>query len=132
FLSPLVGMQMTQNVIDALVEIDGEHEDVYKENGEKLLAKLKEIDTIYTEKIADIPEENRILVTSERAYQYMASDYGLKEGYICAIDTEENGTPAQIKNLVEFIKENHVEALFVETNVDKRPMETVARETGVD
>src|SRR5699024_9869231 len=96
FLSPLVGMQMTQNVIDALVEIDGEHADVYKENGEKLLAKLKEIDTIYKEKIADIPEENRILVTSERAYQYMASDYGLKEGYIWAIDTEENGTPAQI------------------------------------
>ena len=132
FLSPLVGMQMTQNVIDALVEIDAEHADVYKENGEKLLAKLKEIDTVYKEKIADIPEENRILVTSERAYQYMASDYGLKEGYIWAIDTEENGTPAQIKNLVEFIKENHVEALFVETNVDKRPMETVARETGVD
>lgn len=132
FLSPLVGIQMTQNIMDALMEIDPEHADVYKENGEKLLEKLKEMDTVYKEKIAEIPEENRILVTSERAYQYMASDYGLKEGYIWAIDTEENGTPAQIKNLVEFINENHVEALFVETNVDKRPMETVARETGVD
>lgn len=132
FLSPLVGIQMTENIIDALVEIDKEHADVYKENGEKLLTELKEMDELYKEKIADIPEDKRILVTSERAYQYMASDYGLEEGFIWAIDTEENGTPAQIKSLVEFIKENNVEALFVESNVDKRPMETVASETGAE
>lgn len=132
FLSPLVGIQMTENIIDALVEIDKEHADVYKENGEKLLTELKEMDELYKEKIADIPEDKRILVTSERAYQYMASDYGLEEGFIWAIDTEENGTPAQIKSLVEFIKENNVEALFVESNVDKRPMETVTSETGAE
>src|SRR5690606_33639451 len=72
-----------------------------------------------------------ILVTSERAFQYMASHYGLKEAYIWEIDTEENGSPTQIKNLVDFIKSHDVSVLFMESNVDPRPMETVANETGV-
>lgn len=132
FLDPLVGIQMTENTRDALIEVDPEHKQLYEENAEKYLDQLKEIDKEYQEKIGEIPEEHRILVTSERAYQYLADRYGLKEGYIWAIDTEENGTPEQITSLVKFIKKNGVPALFVETNVDTRPMETVSQETGVD
>lgn len=132
FLDPVVGIQMTENIIDALVQIDPKNEEAYKENGEALLEKLRDIDQMYKEKIAEIPEENRILVASEHAFQYMTERYGLKHGYIWAIDTEENGTPEQIKSLVEFVKENDVPVLFVESNVDKRPMETVSKETGVE
>lgn len=130
FLSPIVGMTMVENVMDALVEIDPRNAETYKKNGEEFLQKLHEIDEMYKEKIAKIPPEKRILVTSERAFQYMTSHYGLQEGYIWTIDTEENGTPHQIKNLVQFIQDNNITALFVESNVDKRPMETVANETG--
>ncbi|HEY4578605.1 MAG TPA: zinc ABC transporter substrate-binding protein [Savagea sp.] len=129
FLSPAVGIQMVENTIKGLIEIDPDNKETYEKNGEKFLNELKDIDALYTEKINEIPEEKRILVTSERAFQYMADRYGLKEGYIWAIDTEENGTPEQIKSLVEFIKEHEVTSLFVESNVDKRPMETVAKET---
>lgn len=132
FLDPNVVIQMTENARDALVEIDAENKEIYEENAENLLAKLHELDEEYETKIGEIPEERRILVTSERAYQYMAKQYGLEEGFIWEIDTDENGTPAQIKSLVEFVKENDVPALFVETNVDKRPMETVSNETGVE
>src|SRR5690625_7921400 len=78
-----------------------------------------------------MPEEERILITSERAFQYLADRYGLKEGYIWSVDTEENGTPEQITSLIEFIKENEPPVLFVESNVDTRPMETVSKESGV-
>lgn len=132
FLSPAVGIQMVENTIKGLIEIDPDNKETYEKNGEKFLNELKDIDALYTEKINEIPEEKRILVTSERAFQYMADRYGLKEGYIWAIDTEENGTPEQIKSLVEFIKEHEVTSLFVESNVDKRPMETVAKETGAE
>lgn len=132
FLDPNVVIQMTENARDALVEIDEENKEVYEDNAENLLAKLHKLDEEYATKIGEIPEERRILVTSERAYQYMAQQYGLEEGFIWEIDTDENGTPEQIKSLVEFVKENDVPALFVETNVDKRPMETVSNETGVE
>lgn len=132
FLDPVNGIQMAENVHKALVEVDPDNKEVYDENAEKYLDQLKEIDTLYKEKIDSLPEEQRILVTSERAYQYMAKRYGLKEGYIWAIDTEEGGTPEQITSAINFIKENNPPVLFVESNVDKRPMETVSNETGVE
>src|SRR5699024_3834421 len=95
-------------------------------------AQLQEIADEYEEKLGEIPEENRVLVTSEQAYQYMTKRYGLEGGFIWAIDTEENGSPEQIKSLLAFIQEHEPPVLFVETNVDTRPMETVAAESGVE
>lgn len=131
FLDPNVVIQMTENARDALIEVDSDNQAKYEENADKLLDQLQALDQDYQTKIAEIPEENRVLVTSERAYQYMAKRYGLEEGFIWEIDTEENGTPAQIKALVKFIQDHKVPALFVETNVDGRPMETVSNETGI-
>lgn len=132
FLDPHVGMLMVENARDAFIEIDPDNKTYYKENAESYLAKLEEIAHDYEQKINDIDEEDRILITSERAYQYVAERYGLKEGYIWAIDTEEAGSPEQLKELVAFIEKTEPPVLFVETNVDKRPMETVAQETGVE
>src|SRR5690625_1606490 len=73
FLDPVVGIQMAENIRDAFIEIDPDHEETYEENAETYLEVLKEIDHEYADKINEIPEENRILVTSERAYQYMAN-----------------------------------------------------------
>jgi len=61
----------------------------------------------------------------------LAARYGLREGYVWAIDTDEQGTPLQILDLVRFVRTNNVPALFVESNKDPRAIETVSRETGV-
>lgn len=131
FISPSVGIKMAEDMRDALMEKDPDSKEYYEESANKYIERLKEIETNYADKINEIPEENRVLVTSERAFQYMADDYGLKEGYIWAVDTEENGSPEQIKSLIQFINENKVPILFVESNVDTRPMETVSKETGI-
>lgn len=131
FISVKVGMIMAEDTKNALIAADPDNKEEYEKNGEAYLDRLKELDKDYTEKIADIPEENRTLVTSERAFQYMARDFGLKEGYIWEIDTEENGSPEQIKDLIAFLEENDVPGMFLETNVDSRPMDTVSKESGV-
>lgn len=130
FLSPKVGMIYTENIRDGLISADPDNEDLYTENAEDYLAELAEIDDTYTELIADIPSEDRILVTSEQAFQYMVEDYDLDAGYIWAIDTDEQGTPDQINDLIALVRDRDVPALFVEANVDERPMETVSSETG--
>lgn len=132
FLDPVVGIEMTKKVRDAFIEVDPDNEATYEENAEIYLEKLIEIDEQYQTFIEKIPEENRTLVTSERAYQYLAARYGLREGYIWAIDTEENGSPEQIKSLLTFLEETSPPVLFIETNVDKRPMETISRESGIE
>src|SRR5699024_10960181 len=105
---------------------------VFKENAQNYFEELQAIDEEYEQKINEIPQENRLLVTSERAYQYMAKRYGLEEGFIWEIDTEEQGTPEQIKSLIQMIEDKQPPVLFVESNVDRRAMETVSQETGVE
>lgn len=131
FLDPVVGKLMAESIRDTLMEIDADNKADYEARATDYIAQLEALDEQYRETIEALPEERRILVTSERAYQYMAKRYGLEEGYIWAIDTEENGTPEQIKQVIEFINEKKPPVLFVETNVDRRPMETVSAETGV-
>ncbi len=132
FIDPTVGIIMAENVKDGLIAVSPENKEEIEENAKAYLETLKEMDEQYKTRIGEIPEEDRVLVTSERAYQYMADRYNLKEGFIWEIDTEENGTPEQITTLVNFIKEEEPPVLFVESNVDTRPMETVSNESGVD
>lgn len=131
FTDPAVGIVMAEDLRDALVAFDPEHKAAYVQRAERYIARLREVDQKYLETIQAIPEDRRILVTSERAFQYMTAHYGLKEAYIWEIDTEENGSPKQIKALVQFVKDHSVPVLFIESNVDPRPMEIVAKETGV-
>lgn len=131
FINPAVGIIMAQNMRDVFIERDPTRKENYKQRTANYLEKLQAIDQDYKEKISNIPEDRRILVTSEHAFQYMTKEYGLKEEYIWSIDTEETGSPEQIKALISFIKEHKVPILFIESNVDKRPMQMVSKETNV-
>lgn len=131
FISPKVGIIMAENIRDAFIETLPEHEEYFTENAENYLNELREVEEQYTEKIGEIPKEDRVFIASEQAFQYMTSEYDIKEGYIWAIDTEEDGTPEQIQNAISFVKENKPNVLFVESNVNTNPMQTVSEETGV-
>lgn len=131
FISPKNGIIMSEAVRDALVAADPENKDFYEANATEYISKLKVIDELYKTEIDAIPEANRILVTSEKAFQYMTADYGLREAYIWAIDTEELGTTEQLKSLLETLKVDAPPYLFLESNVDTRPMETISKESGI-
>lgn len=131
YLDVTVAMQYVRNARDGLIAVDPDYADVYERNAEAYLAELEQLHEQYVKMFGEIPPERRVLVTAERAFQYMAARYGFREGYVWAIDTDEQGTPRQILDLVRFVRSNQVPALFLESNVDPRPLETVSRETGV-
>ncbi|GAB4074737.1 hypothetical protein GCM10028778_22400 [Barrientosiimonas marina] len=61
--------------------VDPDHEDVYKKNAEDYIGELEGIDQEYENKINDIPEEDRVFMASERAYQYLTERYGFKRRF---------------------------------------------------
>ncbi|MEI3607335.1 zinc ABC transporter substrate-binding protein [Pseudogracilibacillus sp. SE30717A] len=132
FIDPVVGIHMVEDMRDAFIEVDPDNKDYYEERATDYLDRLNEIEQNYAQQFSDLPEENKTLVTSECAFQYMLDRYDMGEACIWKVDTEENGSPEQIKSLVSFIKEHNVPILFLESNVDERPMETVSKESGVD
>lgn len=131
FIDPNVGIEMAKAVRDGLIEADPAHTDAYEKQAEAYLEKLADIEQRYADTFSAIPEAERVLVTSERAFQYLADRYGLTEYYIWQIDTEENGSGQQLVTLIEQLQGVDVKHLIVESNVDRRPMEMVSAETGV-
>ncbi|WP_408955723.1 metal ABC transporter solute-binding protein, Zn/Mn family [Natroniella sp. ANB-PHB2] len=119
------------NIRDALIELDPEGEEYYQQRAVDYQEELGELDEWIKEQVEQIPVENKILVTSEGAYRYFVEAYGFEEGFIWQINSHEEGTPQQIANLIDSIRDQEVKAVFVETSVSHRPMERVAEEVGV-
>ncbi|MGF3054961.1 metal ABC transporter solute-binding protein, Zn/Mn family [Microbacterium sp. YY-01] len=131
FLDPNVGIIYTENIRDGLIQADPENADAYTNNADAYINELSAIDREYAAAIERIAPHHRTFVTSENAFQYMNERYGLTGLYIWAIDTGDLGSPSQIAHLVETLKQQPVPALFIESNVDTRPMQTVSQETGI-
>lgn len=129
FVSPKVGVLMAKRVRDALIEADPAHAETYETNAAKYLEDLEALEQKYEKTFADIPQERRVFIACEQAFQYLVKAYGLTGGYIWAIDTDKAGSPSQIKSAIAFVKEHKPPVLFVESNVDRRPMETVSDAT---
>lgn len=81
-------------------------------------------------RIADIPEPQRWLVTCEGAFSYLARDFGLRELYLWPINADQMGTPQQVRNVIDTVREHDIPAVFCESTVSDAPARQVARETG--
>ncbi|MET3696044.1 iron/zinc/copper transport system substrate-binding protein [Bacillus oleivorans] len=125
------GIKYAENARDALIKIDPEHAADYSENAEKYISKLESLHDEVIEKFSQIPKDKRFLVTSEGAFKYFGTAYDFHAGYIWEINAENQGTPDQVTQIVELIKEKNIHVLFVETSIDSRSMEMVSAETGV-
>src|SRR5699024_7960748 len=86
----------------------------------------------YQQEVGDLQDDRKVLVTSERAFQYMAVRYDLREGYLWSVDTVDVGTPDLIISTIDFVNEDDPPASFVESNVTLALLETIALDTGID
>ena len=125
------GVIYAKNIAKQLIAKDPEHKDTYQKNLDKYVAELDKLDKDAKERLAKIPEEKKLIVTSEGCFKYFSKAYGVPSAYIWEINTEEEGTPEQNNSFSrKFLKKSKVPSLFVESSVDERPMKTVSQESG--
>ena len=125
------GMIYAKNIAKQLEAKDPKNKDFYEENLKTYLEKLSKLDKESKDKFNNIPAEKKVIVTSEGAFKYFSKAYNVPSAYIWEINTEEEGTPDQIKTLVEKLRKTKVPSLFVESSVDERPMQTVSKDTNI-
>jgi len=119
-----------ENIRAALVEHDPKHAATYNTNAKQYSEQIIAAVAPFKAQIAAVPEQQRWLVTSEGAFSYLARDYGLKELYLWPMNSDAQGTPQQVKAVIDTVRLNNINAVFSESTVSAKPAQQVARETG--
>lgn len=130
WMSPNNALVYIENIRKALVEYDPDNAETYNANAARYAEEIKALDAPLRAKLDQIPEEKRWLVTSEGAFGYLAQDYNLKEAYLWPINADEEGSPQQVKRLIDTIRANQIPVLFSESTISDKPAKQVAKETG--
>lgn len=118
------------NIRDALSEADPANAATYVANAEAYKEKIRAAREPIQALIDAIPEQKRWLVTSEGAFSYLARDLGLNELYLWPINADSQGTPQQVRKVIDAVRKHDIPAIFSESTVSDKPARQVARETG--
>ena len=129
WMSPSNALIYIENIRKALVAHDPKNADAYNANAAAYAEKIKALDAPFRERIAAIPEAQRWLVTSEGAFSYLARDYGMREAFLWPINADEQGTPKQVRKVIDLVRANNVPVVFSESTISDKPAKQVAKET---
>ncbi|HHF3993862.1 TPA: metal ABC transporter substrate-binding protein [Haemophilus influenzae] len=129
WMSPSNALIYIENIKNALVKYDPQNAAVYEKNAADYAQKIKQLDEPLRAKLAQIPEAQRWLVTSEGAFSYLAKDYNLKEGYLWPINAEQQGTPQQVRKVIDLVRKNNIPVVFSESTISAKPAQQVAKES---
>lgn len=130
WMSPEAAKVYVDNIAKAFAEHDPANAETYRANAEAYKAEIDAVVTPIRESIAAIPEARRWLVSSEGAFSYLTRDFGLNELYIWPINADQQGTPQQVRRVIDRMREHNVPAVFSESTISPDPAQQVARETG--
>jgi manganese/zinc/iron transport system substrate-binding protein len=118
-------------IVKGLSEADPKGKAIYEKNGEALSIKLAELHEWCKKIASELPEKNRILVTSHDAYNYFGRAYGFKVVGLQGVSTVSEAALVDMASLVDYIKKQGVKAIFVETSVNPAAIKRVAEDAGV-
>jgi manganese/iron transport system substrate-binding protein len=130
WMSPSNAAIYVENIRKALVKMDPANEATYTANAAAYTAKIKALDEPVRQKLAGIPEDRRWLVSSEGAFSYLCANYGLKQLYLWPINADAQGTPQQVRKVIDGVRANQIPVIFSESTVSDKPARQVAQETG--
>ena len=131
WMSPSDALIYVENIRAAFAAADPDNADIYAANAAAYAEKITATVEPIREALASIPEEKRWLVTSEGAFSYLARDFGLKELYLWPINADQQGTPRQVREVIDAVRAHDIPVIFSESTISSKPAEQVARETGI-
>ncbi len=129
WMSPTDAQVYVDNIARAMAEQDPDNADTYKANAEKYKAEIEARVAPIRQSLAAIPDNERWLVTSEGAFSYLARDFNLKELFLWPINADQQGTPQQVRKVIDQVRANNIKAVFSESTISPAAAKQVARET---
>lgn len=112
-------------VVEELSEIDPEGAEGYERRGEEYKKEIDELHAFAKERISSIPESQRVLVTAHDAFRYFGREYGMEVRGLQGISTEAEAGAGDVRELADYLADNEIPAVFVESSVPRRNVEAV-------
>lgn len=118
------------NITSAFARHDPQNADIYRANAAAYKTKISQTIEPFKDAILAVPEDQRWLVSCEGAFSYLIRDYNMKELYLWPMNADAQGTPQQVRKVIDGVRDNNIPAVFCESTVSQAPAQQVARETG--
>jgi zinc transport system substrate-binding protein len=129
WLDPVLAVQQVETIRDGLIEADPDNAEIYEANAAAYIGELQALDAELEQRLASYSD--RTFISFHDAFPYLAQRYNLQQVAIVAIP-EDSLSPADIQATVEVVREYEVKALFGETGVDNRLLESLSQDLGVE
>ena len=128
WMSPKLALNYVENIREALVKLDPANVETYNANAKAYSQQIKQVDEKLQKTVEEIPPNKRFMVTCEGAFSYLANDYGLKEVYLWAVNSEQQATPKQVEKVIRTVRKNEIPVVFCESTVSPDAQKQVAKE----
>lgn len=113
-------MKAVEVVTQALSDFDPAYADTYRGNADRFLVELEELDEYARSVLGSIPARRRVLVTAHDAFSYLGRAYGLEVRGIQGLSTDSEAGIRDIEELIRFLVERDIPAVFIETSIADR------------
>lgn len=131
WMSPTLAVTYVDNIAAAMSKHDPANAATYKANADSYKQKIQAELEPMRKTLSALPEKRRWLVSSEGAFSYLARDFGLKELYLWPINADQQGSPQQVRHVIDEVRKHQIPAVFSESTISPAAAEQVARETGI-
>lgn len=128
WLSLALAQQEVRHIQAGLELADPDNKEDYKKNADAYIEKLKALDDKFKNDLNGA--KHKEFVTQHAAFGYLAKDYGLTQVPIAGLSPEQEPSPEEMAEVVQFSKEHDVKTIFFETLVDPKIAQTIADEIG--
>lgn len=114
-----------EHMRDTLIAADPANEAAYRERGERYVRELEQLDAYVKQRMLEIPEEGRVLVTAHDAFGYFGQAYGVEVVGLQGISTAAEFGARDVSTLRDYLVERNIKAVFVESSLPARSMEAI-------
>jgi manganese/zinc/iron transport system substrate-binding protein len=122
---PTLWADCVRYATSVMCELDPAHCDDYTRNGQAYERQLAELDAYCRQRLEEIPKSQRVLVTAHDAFGYFCLTYGLESMPLGGVTTEEEVSIGRMDEVVNFLVDRKVKAIFVESAVAPRIVEAL-------
>lgn len=130
WLNPRYAKLELEHIRNAYIEADPDNKAYYDANYALYAGQFDELDHLFSDTLT--PLSRKDIVVSHEAFGYLCDAYGLNQIAIDGLSPDSEPGPARMAEIIDFVRDNNVSAIFFEELGSSKTAETIAAETGVE